>query len=71
MTASKERVSDPRRDADPDYGLRDKIQEYHRHGGPQGSDHARGLEGEISATSAEHDHQLKQARPNASVTRGE
>ena len=55
--------------ADEDFGLEDKIQEYHRHGGSQGNDRAKQLEGDISATHAEHDHHLKKARPDGSATR--
>jgi len=55
--------------ADEDFGLEKKIQEYHRHGGPQGSDRAKQMEGDIGATHAEHDHHLKKARPDNSATR--
>jgi hypothetical protein len=54
---------------DDDFGLTDKVQEYHRHGGPQGGDHAKALEGEIGSASARHDGDLKKARPDVSAVR--
>ena len=57
------------RASDDDFGLEDTIQEYHRHGGAQGNDHARKLEGDISSAHALHDHHLKRARPDGWATR--
>jgi hypothetical protein len=55
--------------AEDDFGLESKVQEYHRHGGSQGSDHAKTMEGEIAATDAQHGHQLRKARPDSSAAR--
>jgi hypothetical protein len=57
--------------ADDDFGLADKVQDYHRHGGPQGGDHAKALEGEIATAHVQHDHQLKRARPDGAAARKE
>jgi hypothetical protein len=57
----------PGQAADDDFGLTDKVQDYHRHGGPQGGDHAKTLEGEIATTHVQHDHHLKKARPDSST----
>jgi hypothetical protein len=54
---------------DDDFGLEDKVKEYHRHGGSQGGDYAKALEGEISSASARHDGDLKKARPDISAVR--
>ena len=52
-----------------DFGLEDKIQDYHRHGGAEGDAHAKKLEGDISATHAQHGHHLKKARPDGTPVR--
>ncbi|HEX4505753.1 MAG TPA: hypothetical protein VH722_08470 [Alphaproteobacteria bacterium] len=65
MGADKRRGQAP----DDDFGLEEKIQEYHRHGGHDGTDHARKLEGDIGAAHAEHDHHLKKARPDGTPVR--
>jgi hypothetical protein len=54
---------------DDDFGLEDTIQEYHRHGGPQGAGHARKLEGDISSSHAKHDHHLNKGLPDGTATR--
>lgn len=54
---------------DDDFGLPEKIREYHRHGGPQGNDHAKTLEGDIGSTELRHEHQLKKGRPDGSRER--
>lgn len=66
----KTRNSDKSKDpASEDFGLERMHQEYHRHGGPQGDDQAKKLEGDIATTTAQHDHQLKKARPDSSAIR--
>jgi hypothetical protein len=55
--------------AEDDFGLENKVQEYHRHGGARGSDPAKAMEGEIAATDAQHGHELKKARPDSSAAR--
>ena len=54
-----------RQAADDDFGLEEKVQDYHRHGGSQGTGHAKTLEGDIGATSVRHERHLKKARPDA------
>jgi hypothetical protein len=55
---------------DDDFGLEGKIQDYHRHGGADGSGHAKELEGDIGATTVQHEHHLKKARPDGVPVRG-
>jgi hypothetical protein len=52
-----------------DFGLEEKVQDYHRHGGSDGTDRAKTLEGDIGATNGRHDHHLKKARPEGTATR--
>jgi hypothetical protein len=54
---------------DDDFGLEDKVQDYHRHGGPQGTGQAKKLEGDIGATNVQHEHHLKKARPDGTPAR--
>jgi hypothetical protein len=65
MEAGEQRKQTP----DDDFGLEDKIQDYHRHGGAEGDVHAKKLEGDIGATHAQHDHHLKKARPDGTSVR--
>jgi hypothetical protein len=53
-----------------DFGLKDKYQEYHDHGGPQGDDRARELEGDIASAHLRHEDDLSRGRPDSSVTGG-
>ena len=54
---------------DEDFGLEDKIQDYHRHGGAEGDAKAKKLEGDIGATIAQHEHHLKKGRPDGTPVR--
>jgi hypothetical protein len=54
---------------DDDFGLEGKVQDYHRHGGAQGSGRARELEGDIGATNVRHEHYLKKGRPDGAPAR--
>ena len=54
---------------DDDFGLEDKVQDYHRHGGAQGTGPAKELEGDIGATSVQHEHHLKKGRPDGTPVR--
>jgi hypothetical protein len=69
MEASNASERQGRHARDDDFGLEHAIQEYHLHGGAQGDDHARALEGDICCTHAQHDHHLKKARPDSTAVR--
>jgi hypothetical protein len=55
--------------AENNSGFESKVQGNHWHGGPQGGDHAKPMEGEIAATDAQHGQRLKKARPDSSAAR--
>ncbi len=57
-------------DAEDDAGLEADMQDYHRHGGPQGDSHAKHLEGKIGAKVATNDQRLNKARPASSQDKG-
>jgi hypothetical protein len=48
---------------DHDHGLADKMQEYHRRGGPHGAGDAKRVEGDIAATAIVTNDDLKKGRP--------
>ncbi len=55
--------------AEEDFGLPGKFKEYHDHGGTQGDDRAKELEGDIGSVHAQHEDRLKKGRPDGSNTR--
>ncbi len=62
--------SKPGDDAQEDFGLKGKFREYHEHGGPQGDGRAKELDGDIGRIQAQHEPELKKARPdNSSIPR--
>lgn len=67
MAAGEANRQQGRQAADDDFGLEDKVQDYHRHGGSRGSGPAKKLEGDIGATSVRHERHLEKARPDGTT----
>jgi hypothetical protein len=54
--------------AESDHGLAEKIQDYHRKGGPRGDSDAKRIEGEITSAGIAANDDLEKAKPPSTPT---